>query len=138
MTPVLADVENLDCPRDDTSHHDAGLGCDIDYDFSADDELWSSAYGAVLADDVLVDYHMDAKDTDVISLAVFSAEMLPGEDSKHQGFVGAATTSTRLASAGNQTISVATTMTRLAIKDNRPTSVATAFVNRPSISDYLV
>ena len=75
VTPVLADVENLDCPSDDTSSHNVGLGCDMDDAISTDDELVSAADSVVQADDVLVDYHVDAKDTDVISLAGFWPEM---------------------------------------------------------------
>ena len=88
VTPALADVENLDSPSDDTSSHNVRLGCDIDDDIPTDDELVSSADGAFPANDVLVDYHVDATDTDVISLAGFWPEMAPGEDFQHQGFVG--------------------------------------------------
>ena len=87
MTPALADVENLDSPSDDTSSHNVQLGCDIDDDIPTDDELVSSADGAFPANDALVDYHVDATDTDVISLAGFWSEMAPGEDFQHR-FVG--------------------------------------------------
>ena len=52
--------------------------------------------------------------------------------------LGAAITTTRLASAGNQPTSVVITTTRLANAGNRPASIATTSVLRRSISDYLV